>query len=197
MAFIRVGKIKDAHGIRGELFVVLFAGEADWLSKMTELRLVRDNASSNQVASSANTTDAKMFSVKSARAHKNGLIVKSADIKDRNEAELLKGMLLEIPDEWLVSEKGESIFLREIQGFMLKNRGENVGVVERFSSNTVQDLLVVPTAKGEFEIPFVEAFVKKVDYEARVIDMDLPHGLLGEEDQDEVQDGQDDDSVED
>ena len=26
--FVRVGKVKDAHGIKGELFIILFAGEA-------------------------------------------------------------------------------------------------------------------------------------------------------------------------
>lgn len=188
MGFVRVGKVKDAHGIRGELFVVLFAGEAEWLEKLTTLRLVPEAGGSAE----------QTFAVKSARPHKNGFIVKSNDIKDRNQAETLKGLLLEIPEDFLVSEPGESIYLREIQNFTLKNGGVAVGPIVKFSSNTVQDLLVVETARGEFEVPFVAALVKKIDYEARTVDMDLPRGLLGEDDEDETErDGQQDSTADD
>ncbi len=182
MNYVRVGKIKDAHGIRGELFVVLFAGEAAWLDQLETLRLVPEAGGPEQT-----------FAVKSARAHKNGLIVKSADIKDRNQAETLKGLIVEIPESFMVSEPGEAIYLREIQDFMLRNRGEDVGRIVKFSSNTVQDLLVVKAAGGEYEIPFVEDFVTDIDYEARVVDMDLPHGLLGDEEEAE-RDGLNEDS---
>ncbi|RYZ67477.1 MAG: 16S rRNA processing protein RimM, partial [Proteobacteria bacterium] len=165
--------MKDAHGIRGELFVVLFAGEAAWLPKLkTVCLLPKDGAPSEQM---------KMFEVKSARVHKNGLIVKTTSIKDRNEAETLKGWTFVIPEEFLVSEKGESIFLTEIDGFKVvtKAQGE-VGKIVGFSTNTVQDLLVVKTAKGEFDVPFVEALVERVDYDAKTVYLDLPLGLLGE-----------------
>lgn len=172
-SYVRVGKMKDAHGIRGELFVVLFAGEAEWLDKLKELRLVFENGSG----------EPKTYQIKSARAHKNGLIVKTMEIKDRNEAETLKGLLVEIPESFLVSNPGEQIFLREILGFTVSTvaKGE-IGKVVKFSSNVAQDLLVVATKKGEFEIPFVDAFVKKMDYKAGTILMDLPDGLLGEAD---------------
>jgi 16S rRNA processing protein RimM len=174
--------MKDAHGIRGELFIVLFAGEAYWLPKMTTLRLVPDAGGA-----------AQEFPVKSARPHKNGFILKSNDIKDRNQAETLKGLIVEIPEEFLISEPGEAIYLREILNFILKNDGVEVGRIVRFASNTVQDLLVVSTPKGEFEIPFVEAFVNKVNFKTQTIDMKLPYGLLGETDGEKVeQDGKQD-----
>ena len=97
-SFVKVGKIKDAHGIRGELFVLLFAGEADWLTKMKDLRLVKESSE----------LPPQFFSVKSARFHKNGMIVKTNEIKDRNQAESLKGLVLEIPEAFLVSKPGEA-----------------------------------------------------------------------------------------
>jgi 16S rRNA processing protein RimM len=170
--FVRVGKVKDAHGIRGELFVILFSGEAEWIDDLESLRLVNENGAA----------DPKVFSVKSARFHKNGMIVKSPDIKDRNAAEALKGRLLEIPEEFLISEPGEAIYLREILGFKILTEAQGeVGTIEAFSSNVAQDLLVVKTKTGTYEIPFVEAFVKNIDYEAKQMTMDLPVGLLGEE----------------
>ncbi len=177
--FVRVGKVKDAHGIKGEIFIALFAGEAAWLGKLSEIRLIKEDQP--EVA-------AKTFTVKSVRLHKNGLIAKTNEIKDRNEAESLQGWLMEVPGEFLVSEKGETIYLKEIQGFRVftKQKGE-VGTVENFATNNAQDLLVIQTNWGEFEIPFVEAFVERIEFESKEIHLDLPEGLLGELDGDEIQ----------
>jgi 16S rRNA processing protein RimM len=183
-----VGKVKDAHGIRGELFIVLFAGETAWLKQLVkteELRLVLESAGPDASAP-------RILILKSARPHKNGLIVKTDSLKDRNEAEALKGWLLEIPSSFMVSKPGEAMYLREILGFQVSTESQGlIGPIVKFSSNVAQDLLVVQTAKGEFEIPFVDAFVKKLDHKNKTLHMDLPYGLLGE-DLEIVRDGQND-----
>lgn len=169
--FVQVGKVKDAHGIKGELFITLFAGEAAWLEKLKEIRLV----------SAMEPRQSRIFSAKSVRLHKNGLIAKTNEIKDRNEAESLRGWFFEIPEEFLISEIGETIYLKEIEGFKVftKEKGE-VGRVTGFASNTAQDLLIVTTSWGEFEIPFVEAYIDTLDFDSGELHLDLPQGLLGE-----------------
>lgn len=193
-AFVRVGKVKDAHGIRGELFIVLFAGEAAWLNQLKSIRLVNDpDAAAPRVNPHQKLTPAKpakpqpkgplTFAVKSARLHKNGLIVKSADIRDRNQAEEMRGMLLEVPEAFLISKPGEELFLREVLGFSvvdLNREGMKIGNVTGFSSNGAQDLLIVDASTGKAEIPFVTDFVEKIDYSAKELRMKLPAGLLGE-----------------
>jgi len=178
--FVRVGKVKDAHGVKGELFLLLFSGEAAWLDQLKTVRLIE---------SASEGAATREFAVRTARLHKNGLIVKTEEIKDRNEAEALKGWLFEVPSSFFVSAQGEAIYLREIEGFAVvcKERQAEIGTIEGFGSNGAQDLLLVKTGWGEFEIPFVEAFVDEIDYGARVIRMNLPPGLLGELDGDEPQ----------
>src|SRR5215204_1518205 len=36
-----VGKVRDAHGLKGELFIVVFAKVADWMAKLQTFDLVR------------------------------------------------------------------------------------------------------------------------------------------------------------
>jgi 16S rRNA processing protein RimM len=175
--FVTVGRVKDAHGLKGELFITLFAGEAAWLGQLKELRLISEAKSPG-----VEQTLIKTLKIKSVRLHKNGLIAKTDELQDRNEAESLKGWLMEISSQLLVSKPGEMIYLREIQGFRVftEVKGE-VGIVHDFASNGAQDLLVVKTGWGDFEIPFIEAFVKSIDFKAREIRLDIPEGLLGEE----------------
>lgn len=186
-AYRAVGRVKDAHGLKGELWVVLFAGQADWLDSLKEtggFLLASDEGVSSE-------EDLKNgvgpFSLKGARVHKNGLILQSPDIADRTAAEKLKGKFLIIPDSYLESDEGEEFYLSEVEGFRVFEGEKLLGVVTGFSSNVAQDLLVVSLENGarpgvkkgsEIEIPFVEAIVVGVAGEEEKIEVSLPEGLI-------------------
>lgn len=186
-AYRAVGRVKDAHGLKGELWVVLFAGQADWLDSLKEtggFLLASDEGVSSE-------EDLKngvgSFSLKGARVHKNGLILQSPDIADRTAAEKLKGKFLIIPDSYLESDEGEEFYLSEVEGFRVFEGEKLLGVVTGFSSNVAQDLLVVSLEYGarpgvkkgsEIEIPFVEAIVVGVAGEEEKIEVSLPEGLI-------------------
>ncbi len=180
--FVTVGRVKDGHGLKGELYIVLFAGEAEWLPKLEALRLTPPEGLDG---------DARSFPVRSARIHKNGLIVLSPEISGRDEAESWKGWRLEIPREFLVAARGERMYLIEVANFkvVVSGKGE-VGRITGFSSNGAQDLLIVRTAAGDFEVPFVAAFVDKIDERGETVFLTLPEGLLGEEES-----GEDNDAI--
>jgi len=163
-----VGKVKDAHGLRGELYIMIFSGDVAWAKKLQKFEL-----------RSPKTGETIAFDVEKMKPFKQGLIVKPATMTDRNAAEAVKGHEFYIPADIFVSKPGETIFLNEIIDFMVKNVAqENIGPIKGFSSNGAQDLLVVETAHGKAEIPFVEAFIKKIDFKHKTVVMDLPEGLL-------------------
>ncbi len=180
-----VGRVKDAHGLKGEIWVVLFAGVADWLDSM------KDDGkyllSKKESLSGLSASDLAEFPIKGARAHKNGVILQSTTVKDRTAAEGFKGHFLVIPEEYLVSDEGESYFLSEIEGFRVLEDKREIGTITGFSHNGAQDLLQVSLVKGAregvkakdvIEIPFVEEFVVEVDDEAEQILVELPDGLI-------------------
>ena len=100
------------------------------------------------------------------------------EVTNRNHSESLKGFAFEIPKNILVSKKGETPYLIELLGFEVYDSDILLGVISSFSSNSEQDLFVVESATRFFEIPFVEPYVLKTDYEARKIMMVVPEGLL-------------------
>jgi len=156
-----VGKVKEAHGLRGELYILVFSGEVSWLPGLKTFQL-----------------NSKSFEIQAARVFKKGLLIKPKDINDRTQAEALHGQAFSIPEDLLVSKKGETIFLNEILNFQVIDKGQSLGPITGFSSNGAQDLLQVQTIWGPVEIPFVEAFIKDIDYVAKIVSMDLPEGLL-------------------
>jgi len=166
--FYCVGKVTTAHGIKGELFVHLFAKTADWLPQFKTLILSLEKEG----------TDFKEFPVEKAREHKHGLIVKPIGIDDRNRAEELEKHFMQIPLEWLKSKPGEEYYLIELINFQVVDKNQKlIGEVVDFSSNGVQDLLVIKNKKREFQVPFVEQYVVEINQSEKVLIMDIPPGL--------------------
>ena len=167
-----VGKIQEAHGLKGELFVHLFAKQADWLPDLKEVS-VGPNPE----------TPSTIHRVARAKLHSKGLILQLEGFADRTQAETLLKQFVFIEEALLVSRKGQPIYLREILGFTVSEQGHDIGVIEAFSSNGPQDLLVVRknASRTIVEIPFVDAFLIEIDFQAKKVLMQLPAGLIDEE----------------
>lgn len=177
MNYVLIGKIHSAQGIKGEIFVSIFSEEAEWADRWETLYVSKDKEQQPSAE----------FAIASARTHKKlgrwGFAVRLDNVKDRNRAEELKGLKVYVPEDFLVSEEGEAIYLREVLGFRVidQTRGD-VGEVVGFAGNAMQDLLVIESEKGQFEVPFVEPLLVETDRDNKKLIMDIPQGLVaGEE----------------
>ncbi len=159
-----IGKIKDAHGLRGDVFIIFFSKDYSWVDLIDEVYI-----------------EETPYEVIKAAEHKDGLKVQLKGVTDRNQSEALIGKQIYLPADFFFSQdEDEGMFLTEIEKFKVvdKTAGE-IGIITGFSSNTAQDLLVVTSVSGNvFEIPFVDAFIVEIDHENKTIQMDLPEGLL-------------------
>jgi 16S rRNA processing protein RimM len=160
--WVEVGKIKDAHSLKGELFVLIFSKDISWAEKLREVQL-----------------DSQVFEIERWKPYKQGLLLKLKGIENRTQAENLKGKIFSLPEELLESQTGDTIYLSEIQDFEIVNhKGERLGKIIGFSTNIAQDLLVVEkTTGGVAEIPFVEDFISDLDFDSKKLEMDLPEGI--------------------
>ena len=158
---IQVAKVRDAHGLKGELFVVSFSRDCLWIEKCESFWLKE-----------------REFRILSFRRHKNGVIAVLEGIGDRTEAEKWIGFPVEIETESLISKKGENLFLREIEGFEVVQSEQSLGPIVGFSSNGVQDLLQVETLNGVQEIPLIPEFLVEIQWSQKKLFMNLPEGLI-------------------
>jgi 16S rRNA processing protein RimM len=170
---VEVGKVRDAHGLKGELFLMFFAEEAAWLDKAKTLKL--DGAFPQKDGKHTRVT--KELTIKNFRPHKKGVILKFVEIPDRTEAEKFIGFTISIPKDLLTSQKGEEIFLKEIEGFTAFDGEKQLGVIEGFSTNGAQDILVVKGETKTIEIPLVKEFVSEILWDQKQIRLKLPEGL--------------------
>ncbi len=166
--YTQIGKVFDAHGIRGDLVVTVFSGDSSWIADLKAINLV-------------NADGTKTFKVLKARPHKKGFVCQLESFINRNIAEEYIGSEVWVDSDLFISEDGEALFLTEILNFeVIDSKAGSIGRIESFSFNGMQDLLVVrgDQSKSPIEIPFIKEFVTKLDNEQKKIYMELPEGLI-------------------
>ncbi|MBY0384710.1 ribosome maturation factor RimM [bacterium] len=171
-----IGKVHSSQGLRGSVFVTLKTPDPSWLKKWKTLYL---SASDQE---KENYTEYSIVSKKEhSKQGKLGWVLNLKEIDDKTASDLLEKQFVWIPESFLVSKEGEKIFLREIENFLVvdKERGE-VGPIVSFSSNGAQDLIQIKTETGIYDVPLVQPFIEKIDYDTKKIFMDIPQGLLEE-----------------
>jgi 16S rRNA processing protein RimM len=168
--FQKVGKIKEAHGLKGEVYVLIFSKDTSWWQ---ELELAQLSSPSED-----SLKPPQVFKIERLKPHKDGLIVKLEGINDRNQSEALKSWIFSIPEGSLVAKVGETIYLKEILDFEVYLKDQFVGFVREFSSNGEQDLLVIQNDDQSFEVPFVSDFILNIDFNLKKLFMDFPEGLM-------------------
>ncbi len=171
--YTHIGKVIDAHGIKGDIYCMIFSDDLSWLTKIKELNFKKPG--------SKNMTDVifKSYQIKKTKLFKKGFIATIENMTDRNQAEMLKGAELWLPKNLFVSNDGESLYLSEIKNFLVEDQvyGE-LGEITDFSTNGAQDLLILKKENEIIEIPFVKEFVVKIDFDLKRVFTFLPEGLL-------------------
>lgn len=162
---VRIGQIVGVHGIRGQVKVDPLT---DFLERMSEgTRLFLNGA---------------WVEVERFQIHKGRPILALSGIKDRNQAETLRGAYLETvvtkrpdltEDEFLVE---DMIGLK-----VVTSDGEELGFVDEVLAYPAQDILKI----GDIMIPMVKQFVKSIDMEAELITVELIPGMLPDEAEEE------------
>lgn len=164
--FQKIGKVKEAHGLKGELYVIVFSKDTSWSDDIEEVLLTSQK------------DETLNLKVERVKPHKDGIIIKLEGIIDRNKSESLKGWSFSIPEEDLVSEEGETIYLKEVLNFEVYLKDQFVGFIKSFSSNGIQDLLIIQHDDHTYEVPFVSDFILNIDFEAQKLFMNFPEDLM-------------------
>ena len=117
--------------------------------------------------------------VRARRAHKAGLVVEFDGYTSRDAVEALRGADLEVPRHSVPPAEDGVYYHFELIGCSCVDTelGE-LGVVEELREDGGGELLVLRGGGRRLLVPFVAAFVRAIDIEARRIELELPPGLF-------------------
>ncbi len=167
---LTVGRVVRPHGVHGEVVVEVRTDEP-------EDRYV--------VGAELTTEDSSgapgRLTVAACRPHQGRLIVAFEGIGDRDAADSLRGVLLQVDSARVAPPSDpEEFHDHQLVGLaVVTPDGERVGEVARIDHAPAADLLVVERPGGRTAlVPFVTALVPEVDVDDGRIVVDPPPGLL-------------------
>lgn len=171
--YLLVGRVRKAHGIRGELVVELLT-DAPGAVYAPGRRVFAGTADGR--------IDPKLqeLVVKQATPFKGGLIVHFEGIEDRTQAELWRERYILAPASEVPPPAEDEIYLHDLIGMrMTFADGALLGDVVAYYELPQGVVLEVKRGKGDTVlIPFSEQVVEEVDENARLIRVSPPDGLL-------------------
>jgi 16S rRNA processing protein RimM len=172
-----VGRIRRAHGIKGELVVALETDAPDAIFAPGARVIV--GTPDGDLAPDARTGRLVELVVRAVRDFQDGLLVFFEGIADRTDAEKWRGRSLLVPMSELEPPADDELWAHELPGMQaLDPQGAVIGEVQSYYELPQGLVLEIATARGLRDVPFNDAFVVRFDRDKRQLTLDAPEGLL-------------------
>ncbi len=164
--YLLLGRVKKAHGLKGELSIISFA-ESPLVFKKLKRVFVEFKGEYYE------------YELENAREHTKFVLLKLKEISNRTEAEKFKGLEIYVAREDLEIEEDE-LFQADLIGckvFLID--GSFLGKIKDIYNYGEQEIWsIVAQNKKEVLFPAVDEFVEEVDIENERIVINPPPGLL-------------------
>lgn len=168
---VEVGRIADAWGVKGWFKVLPHSAHPQALFSSKRWYLQPSERG-------ARTFDGTLLlPIREAKEHANSVVAWAQGIEDRNAAEALRGARIFVPRSSFPTAGADEYYWVDLIGLAVLNReGVALGEVRDLLSTGPQTVLVLSYLQDgkvqERMIPFVSAFVDKVDLPERRITVD-------------------------
>jgi 16S rRNA processing protein RimM len=164
--YFEVGKIVNTYGIKGFVKVV---GYTDEITRFEELEKVYID----------NNNKLDELIIEEVKYSKNNVLLKFENIKDINEAEKLRNLVLKIPRSMAKKLEEDTYFIADLIGLEVYSVDKQyLGKVEDIYNLKSNDVYVIKNAEGKQTlIPALKEYVIKIDLENSVIIVKVPKVL--------------------
>lgn len=165
---VAVGKITRAHGVRGEVSVLVLSEVEERFAPGSILRL----------------QDGRPLTVALTRPHRGRLLVTFREISDRTAADRLLGAYLFIDESELAELPEGTYWPQQIEGCeVVTELGRSLGVIREVVANPANDIWVAEADGAETLVPALREVVVAVDLaDRRVVVREIP-GLTAPEEE--------------
>lgn len=168
-----LARIRRPQGRKGEVFADILTDFPEKFAERRQLWLVDD----------VRSVAPREIALVNHWLHKGGVVLHFSGANSIDDAEKLAGLVVAIPQSERAALADDEVYIGDLVGCLLVDvagaEPTVVGVIEDVdrAAGPVA-LLVVIGAAGEILIPFAKSYLRKIDLEAKRVEMALPEGLL-------------------
>jgi 16S rRNA processing protein RimM len=173
-----VGRIRNAHGIRGEVVVESLTSEPD--ARFAVGRQLLGGTAKGDLPK-PDAPGPHTLTIRRAKPFKGGWILRFDELADRNAADLWRGRYLLVPAAEIEPPASDEIYYHDLVGLNVERRdGGALGRVEALHEMPQGLVMEVSTTGGTVMLPYRTEVVAQVDLGRRAVVVDVPEGLMDE-----------------
>ena len=167
--YLAVGEILRPHGVRGELRMRVLTEQPDRLPQLDHVYL----------ADAPDDAAPKKRALNGVRFNKSFALLSLASCSNRNDAELLRGKVVMISIDQAAPLEDGQYYLFDLIGLRVIADQIEIGRIREVLQTGANDVYIVEGEKfGEILVPAHGETIQDINFEAGVITMALPDGLL-------------------
>lgn len=162
---LHIGKVVGVHGIKGYLKVLSYAESGEPFEPGRQL-FVRQGGNRPET-----------YTVRDCRQHKRLFRVAFEAVETREAAEALVGADLMVDRSALPEPEDGAWYWSDLIGLSVYEGDAYIGEVAHIFATGSNDVLVVICGETERLIPAIDAIVRRIDLDEKIMQVELPEGL--------------------
>jgi len=168
-----LARVLRTQGRKGEIFAELLTDFPEKFAERKRLWLLSEDDSA----------PTREVGLRHHWMHKRGIVLHFAGIDSISAAEALTGLIVAVPHSERAVLGEDEAYISDLAGCLLVNVAAGapveIGPIEDVDRNSGPvPLLVVRGPSDEILIPFAKSYLRRIDLEARRVEMALPEGLV-------------------
>ncbi len=164
---LEIGRIVGTHGLKGDLKVRPSFGDPELLLAIEQIMLRLPSGDELTVEPSRQSL------------HKGQVLLRLQGYESINQAEPLVGGSILLPQELLPELDSDEYYWHQLEGIeVIDAQSGSIGCIQDMFTTAAHDTYVVKGRFGEVLIPAVEQFIQEVNLEEKIMHVDLPEGLI-------------------
>jgi 16S rRNA processing protein RimM len=182
--WVWLARIRKVQGRKGEVLAEVLTDFPEKFTERKRLWLLSSPGQPGETAREAELISHWMHKGGNAGPTSN-IVLHFAGVNSISEAEALRGLVVAIPRAERAPLDDDGVYVGDLIGCSLvevsSNAERNLGIIEDVDRDAgpVALLVVQPaSANEELLIPFAKAYLRKIDLEAKRVEMALPEGLI-------------------
>ena len=183
--WVHLARFRHPQGRKGEVFAELLTDFADKFAERKRLWLLGDSAASKTTPHKTAVAAPREVELIAHWLHKGGVVLHFAGVDSISAAETLNGLIVAIPRAECAALDEDEVYIGDLIGCALVDVAGTapvaIGEIENVDRTAGPVALLVigrPGSAEEILVPFAKSFLRRIDLEAKRVEMALPAGLV-------------------
>jgi len=190
--WVWLARIRRPQGRKGEVFAEILTDFPQKFAERRRLWLLHESVAGNRANASPQFPTVTPTDSRSPRQvhlqhhwlHKGGVVLHFDTVDTISDAEKLAGLIVAIPREERAALAEDEVYIADLVGCVLvdvikPDAPVRVGEIEDVERDAGPvPILVVRGSAGEILVPFARSYLRRIDLDARRVEMALPEGLI-------------------